>query len=101
MLKLQDTVTIFSAVDDGGLYYTNTNGSGLHIYSPDVSLVGPMTVARKPPPVYPSVLKPIKEAIVGMAYTMYNNVWDTNYILWYPYIEEDKDFKARFSVEVV
>lgn len=33
-----------------------------------------------------------------MAFHMYNNMWDTNYILWYPYKEGDEDFKARFKI---
>jgi len=27
------------------------------------------------------------QAVHGMAVNLWNNVWDTNYILWYPYEE--------------
>jgi len=34
----------------------------------------------------------------GVSYNIYNNIWNTNYVLWYPFEEEDKDMKARFSL---
>ena len=27
-----------------------------------------------------------------------NNLWGTNYIMWYPFVEEDKDQQYRFIV---
>ena len=38
----------------------------------------------------------------GVAYNVFNNIWNTNYVLWYPSdAEADKDFKARFSLQLV
>ena len=46
-------------------------------------------------------LKPIPDTITGVAFNMYNNVWDTNYIFWYPYLKDDVDHRARFSIKFV
>ena len=36
----------------------------------------------------------------GFAFNLHNNIWNTNYPLWYPFtdLEEDKNFKARFHM---
>jgi hypothetical protein len=34
----------------------------------------------------------------GVSYNIYNNIWNTNYVLWYPFKDEDADMKARFSL---
>ncbi len=34
----------------------------------------------------------------GMAYNLHNNVWDTNYIYWYPLVKGDESWRARFIV---
>ncbi len=34
----------------------------------------------------------------GMAYNLHNNVWDTNYIYWYPLVKGDESWRARFLV---
>ena len=36
----------------------------------------------------------------GFAFNLHNNVWNTNYPLWYPFtdLDEDKNFKARFHM---
>lgn len=49
--------------------------------------------------VFPAPLKPIAEQITGMAFNLFNNVWETNWIFWYPYADGDENFKARFHVE--
>jgi hypothetical protein len=28
-----------------------------------------------------------------------SNIWNTNYVLWYPFTDEDKHMKARFSLQ--
>ncbi len=34
----------------------------------------------------------------GMAYNLHNNVWDTNYILWYPFVAGDESWRTRFLI---
>ena len=48
---------------------------------------------------FPAPLQPIKTNVTGIAYNFYNNIWDTNYIFWYPYVEKDANFKARFAID--
>ena len=33
----------------------------------------------------------------GFAFNIFNNIWGTNYIMWYPYMEENKSSKYRFT----
>eukprot|EP01117_Protostelium_nocturnum_P008713 TRINITY_DN3123_c0_g1_i1.p1 TRINITY_DN3123_c0_g1~~TRINITY_DN3123_c0_g1_i1.p1 ORF type:complete len:723 (-),score=236.00 TRINITY_DN3123_c0_g1_i1:54-2222(-) len=33
----------------------------------------------------------------GMSFCLYNNIWGTNYIMWYPYLEEDRASLFRFT----
>ena len=70
----------------------------MQLVSQDVPLVSVGTKTRAPSP-FPTPLLPIKqEDITGMAFNLYNSMWDTNYILWYPYMKGDEDFKARFQI---
>ncbi len=34
----------------------------------------------------------------GMAYNLHNNVWDTNYIFWYPYVKGDESWRTRYLI---
>ena len=36
----------------------------------------------------------------GVAFNVYNNLWETNAIQWYPFLQEDKDWTFRFSMVV-
>eukprot|EP00730_Choanoeca_flexa_P005701 TRINITY_DN12004_c0_g2_i1.p1 TRINITY_DN12004_c0_g2~~TRINITY_DN12004_c0_g2_i1.p1 ORF type:complete len:799 (+),score=141.55 TRINITY_DN12004_c0_g2_i1:145-2397(+) len=33
----------------------------------------------------------------GVHYNIFQNIWNTNYALWYPFIDEDKDFLSNFE----
>ena len=91
-------VNTFVGIDDNGVYYVNSKGAGLQFRSLDVPLVCPVTSVREASP-FAVPLQPITDKITGMAFNLYNNIWDTNYILWYPYSKGDEDFKARFSID--
>ena len=99
LLKIENHY-FFLGLDDRGLYYIDAKGNGLQINSLDVPVVAPLTKNKQAPPVYP-LLQPKVEDIKGMAFLIYNNVWNTNYITWFPYRTEDKDFKVRFSLDIV
>ena len=34
----------------------------------------------------------------GFAFNVYNNIWGTNYIMWYPYLPEDASSKYSFQI---
>ncbi|XP_062571302.1 uncharacterized protein LOC134233351 [Saccostrea cucullata] len=88
---------------DSGAYYINNIGQGLQLLTPDVPLVSIATKERPPSP-FPVPLKPISQSdISGVAFNLFNNIWNTNYILWYPYNDgtnssKPGDFKARFQI---
>ncbi|KAJ8302872.1 hypothetical protein KUTeg_019268, partial [Tegillarca granosa] len=83
-------------VVDRGVYYMNGKSQGMEIMSYDAGLVNVLTpewgVNALAIP-----LKPIS-SVDGMAFNLYNNLWDTNYILWYPFEQQDKDQKFRFRI---
>ena len=94
--KRINTVCI-AAVDNNGVYYYDpAMEEGMQILSLDVPLVLPVTESRPPSP-FAVPLKPIREPITGMTFNIYNNIWNTNYIYWYPFHDEDRNFKARFT----
>ncbi|XP_070176101.1 uncharacterized protein [Littorina saxatilis] len=81
-----------------GVVYTDPQAEvkGLNITSQDVALLTLATTSR-PPSVFPVPLTTPSE-IRTAAFNLYNNLWNTNYIYWYPYSQEDGDFKARFGI---
>ena len=34
----------------------------------------------------------------GASFMCMNNLWGTNYVMWYPFVEEDKDQQYRFVI---
>ncbi|XP_033729575.1 uncharacterized protein LOC117318725 [Pecten maximus] len=85
---------------DNGVYFTKVNGNGLQLHTYDVPLVSIATKIHSPSP-FPVPLKPIAQSdVTGVSFNLYNNIWNTNYILWYPYLSQDQDFKARFQLNL-
>jgi len=68
--------------------------------SPDVPVACPLVAGDDRPHVFPAPLQPLSAAITGYAFNIYNNIWDTNFIMWYPYDDVDANFRARFYVDV-
>lgn len=83
-------------VVNNGVFYLDDRSSGMEILSRDVGLVNVLTsddyVSTLPLP-----LSPITD-VTGMAFNLYNNIWDVNYIFWYPYQMSDTDSKFRFTL---
>ena len=71
----------------------------LQLLSPDVPLVCMLT-GTKLDHIFPIPLQPIPD-ITGVAFKIYNNIWDTNWIMWYPFVDGDENLRARFSLEFV
>ena len=91
---------VFSPAVDKGVYYTDQSGTGLEILSTDVALLTLGTMSR-PPSVFPVPLTPLSQPVRSAAFNLYNNLWSTNYIYWYPFRQSDQNFKARFTVNFV
>ena len=67
--------------------------------STDVPLVCPITGDGRTPTPFPVPLQTLPDDIVtGIAYNLHNNIWNTNYPLYYPFLPGDENFKARFSL---
>ncbi|XP_070532504.1 uncharacterized protein [Ptychodera flava] len=82
-----------------GIRYLQPGSHGIEITSPDVPVVGIVTKDLPASP-YTVPLKPLSSQPIGMAYNFFNNVWSTNYIFWYPYMDGDENFKARFRINL-
>lgn len=70
---------------------------GMGVYSKDVPIVA-ISTKNHPPNPFPVPLAPFTDYVKGISYMLYNNMWDTNYIYWYPYMKMDRNFKARFEI---
>lgn len=79
-----------------GIYYVDSQMKGLEVTSLDAPLVNILTptdfVSALPFPLQPL------PSMNGISYNLYNNVWETNYIFWYPYLHEDSSRRYRFSL---
>ncbi|KAK3755556.1 hypothetical protein RRG08_012778 [Elysia crispata] len=86
---------------DTGVSLRSPSGKGLQLLSLDVPIVFIGTDDHVDNP-FPVPLQPLKCASVKirtMSYNVYNNIWNTNFIYWYPYEKQDADFKARFEIK--
>lgn len=69
------------------------------INSTDVPLLCPITGDGRSPTPFPVPLETLgSDNVIGVAFNMHNNIWNTNYPLYYPFIEGDKNFRARFTL---
>lgn len=106
--------SVFSVIENGSFYQhaveqvslvESETQLNIRFSSSDVPLVCPIFFAeeaiRTPTP-FPYLERPQKATSVdGFAFNIHNNVWNTNYPLWYPYTEEDKNFKAFFGMNIL
>jgi hypothetical protein len=83
------------AVDDNGISVHSACGKAvLNIQTLDVALVSP----GKPTP-FPMV-EDLPDLHEGMHFNLHNNVWGTNYVMWWPYQKGDGTIRFRFVVQV-
>lgn len=70
----------------------------MELSSPDVPLICPIRKGKYPTP-FPIPLDPFQDTdVTGVAFNLHNNIWNTNYPLWYPFTAGDENFKARFAI---
>ncbi|XP_041367668.1 uncharacterized protein LOC121382209 [Gigantopelta aegis] len=84
------------AVDKGVYYKKKDNSQGLEILSLDAAVVT-LTTSRDGISTIPLPLTPIAD-VTGAAFQLYNNIWDVNFIFWYPYLAQDSNQKFRFQI---
>ena len=74
--------------------------SAIELASDDVAVVSPHYPARPTPfPASPRFgMRPLTEArIGGISFCLMTNVYNTNYPLWYPFVEADASMRFRFA----
>lgn len=111
----QPYFSAFSVVKNGSFYQhaveqvnlveqLQSGTVNLALTSSDVPLVCPIFVGEKgilTPTPFPYLERPtLATSVDGFAFNIHNNVWNTNYPLWYPFAEEDKTFKVRFQISM-
>ncbi|CAF2141551.1 unnamed protein product [Rotaria magnacalcarata] len=69
----------------------------LHVKSYDAPIACPV-LHGKEPTALPFPAPGSSPPLDGMAYNLHNNVWDTNYIYWYPLVSGDESWRARFLI---
>ena len=50
------------------------------------------------PTPFPYLERPGADSVDGFAFNLHNNIWNTNYPLWYPYVKEETKFRAKFNM---
>ena len=88
-------------LDDGGITYGTQTAPMIQLRSPDVPLAVLSIESLPQKSVFPYPLDPVVDTFTSVGFNIYNNIWDTNYIFWYPYQTEDRNFKARFSLDIM
>eukprot|EP01120_Amphizonella_sp_Union-15-10_P001488 TRINITY_DN1159_c0_g2_i1.p1 TRINITY_DN1159_c0_g2~~TRINITY_DN1159_c0_g2_i1.p1 ORF type:complete len:394 (-),score=77.73 TRINITY_DN1159_c0_g2_i1:9-1190(-) len=76
----------------GGVNYKSTDGS-LSIYSDDAPVVSVGFRIGYPTP----FITPNPEQ--GMHFLLEDQLWGTNYVMWYPFLPEDENLRFRFRIE--
>ena len=85
------------AVGDGGLKFTGEKGSSLQLASLDASLVSPGKENNNDMYAFPGAVPKPQE---GVAISLWNNIWNCNYIYWYPFDAADTTFAFRFGLKL-
>ncbi|CAD7700287.1 unnamed protein product [Ostreobium quekettii] len=99
--KLGEPVSVLDVVkngsthvhgSDGGVMYTR--GRRLAVASLDTNLVTVGGTNAFPTPVGPP------DPSAGFGFNIYNNIWCTNYIMWYPYLPRDGSQRYRMVMTI-
>ena len=72
--------------------------TALIIAQPATSLDAALVSPGKPTP-FPSI-ENLPDLEQGMHFNLHNNVWGTNYVMWWPYQKGDETIRFRFVVQV-
>jgi hypothetical protein len=78
-----------------GVYYTPPapQNATLGILSPDAAVV-----CMGAPTAFPTPLTTQPDLTQGLSFILYDNLWGTNYIMWYPYLPSDSNIRYRFQL---
>ena len=97
--KLGEDISVLDVIKNGSKHLHASDfgvsySGGLRFTSWDTSLV----YIGKPNPFPVPMEQP--DVNEGFSFSFYNNIWGTNYIMWYPYLAEDASSKYRFRMSL-
>eukprot|EP01111_Echinosteliopsis_oligospora_P018725 TRINITY_DN8746_c0_g1_i1.p1 TRINITY_DN8746_c0_g1~~TRINITY_DN8746_c0_g1_i1.p1 ORF type:complete len:564 (-),score=154.55 TRINITY_DN8746_c0_g1_i1:70-1761(-) len=78
-------------VGQGVQYTQGANTLSVIGFDTAVVNVGPLNVFPTPLGVYPS-------SSLGSSFVLYDNLWGTNYVMWYPFLEGEDQLLFRFQL---
>ena len=79
-----------------GVSYKTKDLWRVEVCSTDVGVVNLITDTNSVS-VMPLPLMPIN-TVRGAAFNIFNNIWDVNFIFWYPFDQRDNNQKFRFKL---
>ena len=106
MDKLGSMISPYETIDNGnpkqhsvwrGVFYGK-----LQVRSLDVAVVSPITKALGPTPFLYNLDPLPKGSVTGMGFNLWNNIWNTNYPGYYPFLAGlgDENIRSRFEVSI-
>eukprot|EP00755_Sulcionema_specki_P007695 Sspe_Gene.5654::Locus_1877_Transcript_1_4_Confidence_0.750_Length_862::g.5654::m.5654 len=69
--------------------------------SMDAAIVSPSASDDPPSPFFSSMEAPRPGTVTGMGFNLWNNIWETNYAFYYPFLRGVGDENMRFRFEVL
>ncbi|KAK6980368.1 hypothetical protein BgiMline_021379 [Biomphalaria glabrata] len=79
----------------------NEDNKGIQFFTRDVPIVNLGTDNRIDSP-FPVPLQPFEcSTLRNFSFNIYNNIWNTNYPMWYPFNQQDENFKAEFTISFI
>lgn len=86
-----------------GIVYGPSHSHGLLISSLDAPIVSPGTKNQDPSPFIKAVEPLQEQSVLGFGFNMWNNIWNTNYIFYYPYLKGvgDENLRFRFKIQPI
>jgi len=104
----KDVMVLYDEDNKASIFDVVLNGSQLQhggygvetdqftVYTHHTQVICPIPSPEGQPTPFAAPLTPL-EQISGVAFNLHNNIWNTNYPFWYPFIDEDANLKAKFT----
>ena len=104
--KLGTLISVMNVVQDGSQHLHGQLQGGMVVTNRDdpylvlnvIALDTAITCIGPANPFPTPVTKP--DIGSGFASNIYNNIYGTNYIMWYPYLPEDASSKYRYQLQL-
>jgi len=107
----KDVTVLYDLSNEASVFDVLLNGSQLQhggygvrtdlftIYGHHTQVICPIPYPKGQATPFPAPLTPL-DHVIGVGFNIHNNIWNTNYPLWYPFIDEDANFKAIFTAKL-